>query len=93
MNLLGPLLPDFSARVCGRSICARLFSCQGRVDFSLVSGLRRTRPPPQRWNTPSFIFDLAGILGRPRVAARRLVLAAGHRTDRALRSSGGTGGL
>src|SRR3954468_17114932 len=22
MNLLGPLLPDFSARVCGRSICA-----------------------------------------------------------------------
>jgi hypothetical protein len=37
MNLLGLLLPDFSARVCGRSMDARLFSCQGRVDFSLVS--------------------------------------------------------
>jgi small ligand-binding sensory domain FIST len=36
MNLLGLLLPDFSARVCGRSIGARLFSCQGRVDFLRV---------------------------------------------------------
>jgi hypothetical protein len=36
MNLFGLLLPDFSARICGRSIAARLLSCQGRVDFSLV---------------------------------------------------------
>jgi hypothetical protein len=37
MNLRGLLLPDFSARVCGGSISARLFNCQGRVDFSLVA--------------------------------------------------------
>jgi small ligand-binding sensory domain FIST len=37
MNLFALVLPDFSARMCGRSIGARLFSCQGRVDFLLVS--------------------------------------------------------
>ena len=33
MNLLSRVLPDFSARLCGRSIGALLFRCQGRVEF------------------------------------------------------------
>jgi len=75
MNLRGLLLPDFSARVCGRSISARLFSCQGRVDFSGLRVLRRTLLPPPLWNTPSFIIDRSqessGGRGPPRALAPR----------------------
>jgi len=97
MNLLGLLLPDFSARVCGRSISARLFSCQGRVDFSGLRVLRRTLLPPPLWNTPSFIIDrsqeFSGGRGLPRALAprsRRLATApiarSVFRRNRLLRS-------
>jgi len=56
MNLLARVLPDFSARLCGRSIGALLFRCQGRVEvFSY--------PVPAQavaWsvrNTPSLPLD------------------------------------
>jgi hypothetical protein len=61
MNLLCRLLPDFSAGVCERSIGTRLFSCQGRVDFSVVSacsGARYCRPdpPPLKWSDLNYVF-------------------------------------
>jgi hypothetical protein len=56
MNLLARVLPDFSARLCGRSIAALLFRCQGSVEFF-------SYPVPAQaaaWfvrNTPSLPLD------------------------------------
>jgi hypothetical protein len=87
MNLFGLLLPDFSARICGRSIAARLLSCQGRVDFSLVSACSGARYCRSRFGIPPR-SSLIARRNSPAVAGRRapwrLVLAVGHRTYRAL---------
>jgi len=67
MNLRGLLLPDFSARVCGGSISARLFNCQGRVDFSLVARAPAHATAAVALEYP-FVhhWSLAGILRRSR---------------------------
>jgi len=66
------LLPDFSARVCGRSISARLFSCRAGLISRRSARARPTLPPPHLWNTPSFIIDhpqeFSGGRGPPRGA-------------------------
>src|SRR3977135_2139544 len=73
-NLLSLVLPDFSARVCGRSSGAPLFSRQGGVEFSVALGAPlRGLLPSSRWNTPSFIIDRSQEFSGRRGAPARLV--------------------